>query len=249
MVIKDQEVPYIQTNGIACNKGKKGDRVQTVSMTMNASGAVEGARRGDIVVIVDIIDMSTSAEVAMESGAVAIFGAAPTGCKIPVNINADRIGYIAGKTALKYKTSLIVVSEPRYGEEAERKKRAESALMGVSRSGAEVELIVPNIGTELEKLADFNGKVALFISDTGGAAFDAAYNSGAASVLTATVVRTPAKKGIEPARAGVERAIETAKRLECGITITAASANSMEDVLATQYLTQLIISSGFLNIS
>ncbi|HOP74646.1 MAG TPA: hypothetical protein PLC07_06270 [Bacillota bacterium] len=221
--------------------------VKTVNMTFNASGAAEAARRGDVVVVVDVIDMSTSAEVVLECGAVAIFGAAPSGCKVPVNLNPDRIGYLAGKTALKYKTQLVVVSEPRYGTEEERKKRAETAMLGVARSGAEVELIVPNIGTEIHKLADFNNKVVLFVSDTGGVAYDAAYNNGAPAVVTATVTRTPQKKGIDPALAGVERAIEQALKNGTGITVVAASANSMEDVLAAQYLTQLIVGKGFLN--
>jgi hypothetical protein len=223
--------------------------LKTLSLTYNASGAVEGARRGDVVVIVDIIDMTTSAEVALENGAVAVFGAAPSGCKAPVNLNPDRIGYIAGKTALKYKTHLIVVAEPRYGDDAERRKRAEATLMGVARSGAVVQQIIPNIGSEIAKLIDFNGKVVLLISDTGGVAFDAAYNNGAPIVLTATITRTPNKKGAMPARAGVERAIDSARKFNCGITITAASANSMEDVLAAQYLSQLIIDSGFLNLN
>jgi hypothetical protein len=223
--------------------------LKTLSLTFNASGAVEGARRGDIVVVVDIIDMSTSAEVALESGAIAIFGAAPAGCKAPVNVNPDRMGYIAGKTALKHQTQLIIVAEPRYGTEEERKKRAEAALLGVARSGAEVSVIVPNIGSEIAKLVDFKGKVVLFISDCGGVAFDAAYNNGAPAVLTATVTRTPQKKGIDPARSGVERALESARRHGCGITITAASSNSMEDVLAAQYLSQLLINNGFLNLT
>jgi hypothetical protein len=222
--------------------------LKTLNLTYNASGAVEGARRGDVVIIVDIIDMTTSAEVAIENGALAIFGAAPTGCKAPVNLNPDRIGYIAGKTALKYKAPLIIVAEPRYGTEEERKKRIETAFMGVTRSGDVSYTIIPNIGTEIAKLIDFNGKVVLIISDTGGVAFDAAYNNGAPAVLTATVTRTPNKKGFAPALAGVERAIEAAAKFNCGITITAASANSMEDVLAAQYLSQVIVTKGFLDI-
>lgn len=222
--------------------------VPTLNLTFNASGAVEGARRGDVVIIVDVIDMSTSAEAALEVGALAVFGASPTGCEAPVNLNPDRIGYLAGKKALKHKTPLIVVAEPRYGDNEERKKRAELALAGVVRSGAEAGIIIPNIGSEITKLADFNEKVVLFVTDTGGVAFDAAYNNGAPAVLTATVARTPLKKGSEPARIGVLRAIETAIKLNSGITIVAASSNSLEDVLAGEYLMKIAIEEGFLNI-
>jgi hypothetical protein len=221
---------------------------RTLNLAFNATGAVEGARRGDVVVIVDVIDMSTSAEAALEAGALTIFGASPAGCKAPVNLNPDRIGYLAGKKALKHKTSIIVIAEPRYGEDEERKKRAEAGVSGVARSGAEAGLIIPNIGGEITKLVDFNEKVALFITDTGGSAYDAAYNNGAPAVLTATIARTPLKKGIEPARAGVMRAIEAAVKLNTGITIVAASSNSLEDVLAGEYLMKLIIAEGFLKL-
>jgi hypothetical protein len=222
--------------------------VKTANLAFNASGAAEGARRGDVVVIVDIIDMSTSAEVAIEQGAIAIYGAAPTGSKAPVvNLNPERMGYLAGKTALKNKTQVIVVAEPRYGTETERRKKAETALLGVTRSGAEIFMVVPNIGSELDKVVDFSGKVALFVSDTGGVAFDAAFNNGAPVVLTATVTRTTLKKGPAPGRAGIARAIEQARKHHCGVTIVAASSNSFEDLLAGQYLTQLLINEGFLN--
>lgn len=217
-----------------------------MNLTFNATGAAEAGRRGDIVIIVDVIDMSTSAEVALENGAVAIYGAAPVGCKVSVNLNPERMGYLAGKTALKNKTGLVVVAEPRYGTEEERKKRAEVALQGVLRSGVESELILPNVGTEIGKLTDFAGKVVLFVSDTGGVAFDAAYNSGSPMVLTGTVVRTGMKKGIAPAQEGVQRAMDYAAKFDCNISVVAASANSMEDVLAADFLTKLIIGQGFL---
>lgn len=222
--------------------------MRTLTLGLNASGAVEGARRGDVVVVVDVIDMSTSAEVALELGALAIFGASPVGSRAPVNLNPDRIGYLAGKMALKHQSQVIVVAEPRYGGEEERRKRAETALMGVARSGAEVGLVIPNIGSEIGQLVNFHQKVVLLVSDTGGVAFDAAYNNGAAAVITATVTRTPQKKGAAPALYGVERALETARRNNCGITVVAASSNSMEDVLAAQYLFRLIMESGFLNL-
>jgi hypothetical protein len=224
--------------------------LKTVNFAFNASGAVEGARRGDVVVIVDVIDMSTSAEVALEQGAVAIYGAAPFGSKAPVaNLNPDRMGYLAGKTALKYKTQVVVVAEPRYGSDEERRQKGGTALMGVTRSGASVWAVVPNLGSEIAQTVDFEGRVALLVSDTGGVAFDAAFNNGAPVVLTATVSRTPLKKGIEPSRAGIARAIEQACKHNCGITIVAASSNSFEDVLAGQYLTQLLVNEGFLNLA
>ncbi len=223
--------------------------VRTLNLAFNATGAVEGARRGDVVVVVDVIDMSTSAEAALEAGALTVFGASPVGCKAPVNLNPDRIGYLAGKKALKHKTSIVVIAEPRYGDDEERKKRAEACLNGIVRSGAEVGLIIPNIGSEITKLVDFNEKVTLFVTDTGGVAFDAAYNNGAPAVLTATIARTPFKKGVEPARTGILRAIETANKLNSGITIVAASSNSLEDVLAGEYLMKLIIAEGFLNLT
>jgi hypothetical protein len=224
--------------------------VRTINLAFNASGAVEGARRGDVVVIVDIIDMSTSAEVAWEQGAVAVYGAAPFGGKAPVaNLNPERMGYLAGKTALKYKTHVVVVAEPRYGSDEERRKSAETALMGITRSGAAIWAVVPNIGSEIAKTVDFSGKVALLVSDTGGVAFDAAFNNGAPAVLTATVTRTPLKKGMEPSRAGIARAVEQARKLNCGITVVAASSNSFEDNLAGQYLVQQLINDEFLNLA
>jgi hypothetical protein len=238
------------TRGINFIKNLGESLVKTVNLAFNASGAVEGARRGDVVVIVDIIDMSTSAEVALEQGAIAVYGAAAFGSKAPVaNLNPERMGYLAGKTALKYKTQVVVVAEPRYGSEEERRKKADTALMGINRSGASVAAVVPNIGSEVAKTVDFNGKVALLISDTGGVAFDAAYNNGAPAVLTATVTRTPLKKGIEPSRAGIARALDQAHKLNCGITIVAASSNSFEDNLAGQYLMQLLLNEGFLNLA
>lgn len=220
---------------------------KTVNMTFNASGAAEAGRRGDVVVIVDVIDMSTSAEVALENGAIAIFGASPSLKKAPVNLNPERMGFLAGKTAIKHKTDVVVIGEPRYAsDEAERRKRAELALQGLKRAGMEVERIIPNLGSEIGNLVDFNNKVVLIVSDTGGVAFDAAYNSGAPAVLTATITRTATMKGVQPALMGVKRAIESANSFDTNITIVGASANSMEDVLAAEYLVKTIIGQGFL---
>ena len=106
-------------------------------------------------------------------------------------------------------------------------------------SKAVIRGIVPNIGKETPTLIDFRNTVVVAVSDTGGVAYDAAFTAGG-KVLTATVARTYASKGLEPARKGVHRAIDCAQRFHFpGISMVAASSNSWEDVLAAQYLVQL----------
>ena len=73
-----------------------------------------------------------------------------------------------------------------------------------------------------------------------GTAFDAAFNSGGI-VLTGTVARTINKKGVLPALIAAKRAIEVAVKKKKNITVIAASANSLEDILAAQYITQKIL--------
>jgi hypothetical protein len=219
----------------------------TIHLAYNASGAVAGAERGDVVAIVDIIDMSTSAEAALAAGALAVFGAASNTAHPPVSVNPEVMGFIAGKAALANETELVLIAEPRYGSDAERAKNAAAAIDGIHRSGAATTAIIPNIGSEIDRLADFKDKIVLIVSETGGAAFDAAYNAGAAGVLTATVVRNRSYKGSEPASIGAARVLEEAQRLDCGITVVAASANSWEDVLSAQYITEILIASGCTN--
>ncbi len=223
--------------------------MRTLNLTFNASGAVQGAQRGDLVVVVDVIDMSTSAEVALEKGAVAVLGAAPSNCRLSLKIDPQKIGLAAGKIAAKHQTEVVIIAEPRYGTEEERSHRAQGVISGVRATSAPISRqILPNIGTELGSLADFTNKVVLIVSDTGGVAFDVAYNNGAAAVLTATITRTSTQKGLRSAQVGVQRIIETAEKLGVeGITIVAASANSYEDVLAAQKLTELMIEKGFLS--
>ncbi|GAB6098991.1 hypothetical protein JCM16358_08700 [Halanaerocella petrolearia] len=221
--------------------------IATLNITSNASGAAAAARQGDVVVIVDTIDMSTSAEAALDGGALDIFAASPDYTLAPVQVNPEKIGYFAGKTALKHSSDLVIVTEPRLEDEETRKKNIQQALVGVKRAGIEVEEVLPNIGTEITKLTDFTDKVVLLITKSGGVAFDAAYNYGAPAVTTGTVVRTLAKKGIKPAQDSASRAIKLARKYKTGITLVAASSNSYEDLLAAEQIAKLIIDTGFLS--
>ncbi|MCK8828498.1 hypothetical protein MWH25_12255 [Natroniella acetigena] len=223
-------------------------RLVTLNVTFNASGAARAARKGDVVMIVDLIDMSTTAEAALDAGALDVFGASPDHVNVPVVINPEKIGYFAGKKALKYDTEIIIVTEPRQATEEERRKNIQLALTGVKRSGAQVDNILANIGCEVTTLAEFKDKIVLLITECGGVAFDTAYNHGAPRVITGTVARTMDKKGIKPAKDSAKRAIKLAKKYNTGITLVAASSNSYEDVLAAEHIAKLIIEAGFLQV-
>lgn len=222
--------------------------VPTLNITSNVSGAAEAARKGDIVVIVDVIDMSTTIETALDAGAIGVFGASPDCISISVQVNPEKIGYFAGKKALKNDTELIIATEPRLASKEERRDNIQLALTGVKRAGAEIETIISNLGAEIVKLVNFEGKVVLVITDTGGVAYDAAYNHGAPAVITGTVARTFKKKGVRPAKESAQRAIKAAQKFKTGITLVAASSNSYEDVLAAEHIGKLIIEEGFLEI-
>ncbi|MBM7622813.1 hypothetical protein [Sporohalobacter salinus] len=227
---------------------KNQDWVPTLNITSNVSGAVKAAREGDIVVIVDVIDMSTTVETALDAGAIDVFGASPDCVSTPVKVNPEKIGYFAGKKALKNDTELVIATEPRLASKKERRDNIQLALTGIKRSGAEIETIISNLGAEIVKLVDFEGKVVLVITDTGGVAYDAAYNHGAPKVITGTVARTFKKSGVKPAKESAQRAIRAAQKFKTGITLVAASSNSYEDVLAAEHIGKLIIEEGFLEI-
>jgi len=59
-------------------------------------------------------------------------------------------------------------------------------------------------------------------------------------VITGTVARTYQHRGIEPARRAVERARQEWGDAR-GLAIVAASRNSMEDVLAAQFIANLML--------
>lgn len=230
----------------SANRQSRQSRPRTLQIGYNASGAAAAAEKGDVVVIVDVIDMSTSAEAALQAGALAVYGAAPDGVIPPVAVNPEAIGYRAGCRALEAQTEVIVVAEPRWGTEEERRVRAQLTLTGIARSGAILSHILPNIGGEIFRLADFQNRVVVIVSDTGGVAFDAAWTHAAPDVLTATVARTHGLKGIAPLAKAVDRAMTAADRHGAGLSIIAASANSYEDILAAEALAKRLIEKGFL---
>ncbi len=214
---------------------------QGVNITVNASGAAEAAKHGQLVVVVDVIDMSTTLEAALDAGAAAVFGASPDVSRAPVQLDPERMGYEAGQAALRNNTEVIMVCEPRVGTDEERMQRASKAVSGIRKSGAQIAGVVPNNGAETAKLVDFKNKVVIAVTDTGGVAYDAAFNAGAPAVITGTIARTMVKRGTAPAKASAARAYELARELGVGVTVVAATANSLEDILAAEYIARLIV--------
>ncbi|MFW5985046.1 MAG: hypothetical protein ACOCQ1_02100 [Halanaerobiaceae bacterium] len=225
---------------------------ETLNITSNPSGAAAAARSGNVVMIVDLIDMSTTAESALEAGALDVLGASPDqNSEIPVSVNPEKMGYIAGKKAVKNDTEVIVAAEPRLvtaDQDDSRLDGIQYVLKGIDKSGGILGKVVSNLGREVCKMADFENKILIVVSASGGAAFDAAYNYGAPEVITGTVARTNKMCGDEPAEAGAQRALELACKYECGISIVAASSNSVEDILAAEYIGKKIMTHGFLDL-
>lgn len=210
-----------------------------VEVINDASGAARAAARGNITVVVDVINMSTTLEAVLEAGAIGVFGASPDETKAPVNVDPENIGFEVGCIAKEKNTEVILITEPRVGTDLQRRRNASRALSGIRRVGLEVIRILPNIGAETVKMANFKNKVVLAVTDTGGVAFDAAYNAGGI-VTTATIARTLKMKGVEPAYAGAKRALSLAREKKASISVVAASGNSLEDVLAAKYIAQII---------
>lgn len=219
--------------------------MQTVNITTNASGAFEAGQRGQVVMVVDVISMSTTLEGALEAGAAAVFGASPDFSRAPVELNPEAIGIITGQKAKDLGTEIILIAEPRVGTDEDRKKNATKAIAGIEKTGAIISGIVPNLGAETVKLIDFKDKVVLAVTDTGGVAFDAAVQGGSPEVIVGTIARTIGKRGRQPAEEAAKRAIEAANKHNTGITVVAASGNSLEDVLAAEYIGRTILEIGF----
>lgn len=216
------------------------ERLKKLVVTSDASGAKQCAREGMLVMIVDVIDMSTTLESALDAGAYAVLGASPDYTRAPVTVAPEKIGQKASFIAKEKDTNIIIISEPRVGADEERIARCQKVIKGIEKEGGIIETIIPNLGAETPKLVDFKDKVVVAVTDTGGVAFDAAYIESN-QVITATVARTYKQKGIEPALTGVRRAYDILQETDTGIAVVAASRNSMEDVLAAQYIANLLL--------
>ncbi|GAB6182141.1 hypothetical protein JCM14036_34600 [Desulfotomaculum defluvii] len=221
--------------------------MKLLTLSANASGAAKAAREGMVVMVVDIIDMSTTLEAAIDAGALAVLGASPDTAKPPVSLNPEAIGRRAARLALEAASSVVLITEPRIGSDADRSQNAARFLEGVRQGGAKVTSIIPNLGAETPKICSLTGSIVVAATGTGGVAYDAALTAGAPEVITGTVARTMKKRGSAPAMAAAQRAIEAAVKHNTGICVVAASANSMEDVLAAEYIMKKIIEVGFLS--
>ncbi|MGE5453579.1 MAG: hypothetical protein ACM3O9_00120 [Methylocystaceae bacterium] len=213
----------------------------------DASGAFWAAGQGMLVVVVDVIDMSTTLEAALEAGASMVLGASPDFSSAPVTLDPYRIGLYGAEQAAMFSTSVVVISEPRVGSEADRSARCQKLLAGIKAGNGQMDGIFPNLGAETPRLIELKNKVVIAATDTGGVAFDAAFQVAPTRVTVGTIARTLGKRGRQPVEACLERVrqmvIETSA---AGIAVVAASRNSLEDVLASNYIaTQFMM--GFTN--
>ncbi|HWP95883.1 MAG TPA: hypothetical protein VN426_03465 [Syntrophomonadaceae bacterium] len=216
------------------------DRDKKIIVCSDASGASQAARAGFLVMIVDVIDMSTTLESALDAGALAVMGCSPDATRAPVTVDPEAIGREACRLAREKETSIILISEPRVGTDEERLARCRKLLRSIEAEKGRVEAVLPNIGAETPKLADFQGRVVVAVTDSGGVAFDAAFHI-TPRVVTGTVARTLKQKGVEPAMSAVRRAMTRLEKEQPGIAVVAASRNSLEDVLAAQYIANLFL--------
>jgi len=214
-------------------------------ITYNASGAAKAAQLGYTVIIVDVIDMSTSLEAALQSGAAFVFGASPDLTRAPVQVNPYNIGLMAGNKAKEIKSEIIIITEPRLSAKRKKIENCRQVIRGVKETGSPILDILPNIGAEVARQTDFKNKIVICVSDTGGVAFDAAWQFHN-KVTIGTIARTLFTRGKESTNIAAHRVIELAANK--GIAVVAASSNSQEDILGANYIAQAIIDSGYLNI-
>ncbi|MDD3267899.1 MAG: hypothetical protein PHX14_01140 [Syntrophomonadaceae bacterium] len=217
-------------------------RSKRIIVSSDASGAWQAAREGMLVMIVDVIDMSTTLESALDAGAYAVLGSSPDFSNAPVKLAPERIGQEASKLAREYGTSIVLVAEPRIGSDQERLARCSKLIRGIEQGNGVIEAVVPNIGAETPKLANMKQKVVVAVTDTGGVAFDAAFQESPL-VITGTIARTLGQKGMQPALTAARRARERLGEAE-GIALIAASRNSLEDILAAQFIANLLLNDN-----
>ncbi len=218
------------------------ERSKKIIIGSDASGAWQAAREGLLVMIVDVIDMSTTLESALDAGAYAVLGSSPDSSNAPVKLAPERMGQEAAKLARAYGTGIVLVAEPRIGSDKERLARCSKLLKGIEQEKGVIEAVVPNIGAETPKLMDMKQKIVVAVTDTGGVAYDAAFQESPL-VVTGTVARTLAQKGMQPALTAVRRAREKMADAQ-GIALIAASRNSLEDVLAAQFIANLLLNDS-----
>jgi len=216
------------------------EKLRRIIVDSDASGAQEAAKAGLLVMIVDVIDMSTTLESALDAGAYAVLGASPDYTRAPVKVNPVEIGKQAARLARESGEGIIVVAEPRVGTEEERLARCQKLIKGIESERGLIEAIIPNIGAETPKLVNMNKKIVVAVSDTGGVAYDAAFVENQ-RVITGTVARTYSQKGVEPALTAVRRVMQMVTAKDKGLAVIAASRNSMEDVLAAQFIANLFL--------
>lgn len=221
--------------------GRKHRSLIPVTVAAGASGAITAVKEGNLAVVVDVIDMSTTLECALEAGAKAVYGASPANFSLPFpfSLCPEKMGFYAGAFAHQAKAGLVIVAEPRGGSSKEREKWAAPVIKGATRAGAVVTGVVPNLGRETLRFVDFAGQVVVAVTAAGGVAYEAAFLSGGV-VLTGTVARTLNLKGPAPAHRAAQRAFELACKLGCGITVVAASPNAWEDVLGAHCIAQFL---------
>ena len=220
---------------------------RTLEVTFGASGAAAAGARGRAVVVVDIVDASTSAEVATAVGATEVLGAAPAGMSIPVEIDPGAIGTRAAASARLHETGVVVVAEPRVGGDELRLERAAPVVRALARDGIDYRVIA-NQGAEIGALAELRDQIVVIVSSTGGSAFDAAVAAGSPAVGFATTARVKGADGWDVTKLGARRAIAMAAQFETDLSIVAASPSSTDDVLAAFELAKAVIRQGFLKL-
>jgi hypothetical protein len=191
--------------------------------------------------IVDVVDMSTTLESALDAGALAVFGASPAATlrRPPARVCPTGIGYAAGCEAQALGAEVVVVAEPRAGCRNDRLRQAGAVLAGLRAAGARVAAVVPNLGKETPRLHPLEGKVVVAVTASGGVAYDAAFTAGG-RVITGTVARTYRARGLEPARRAAVRALTVARQESRDVCVVAASGRSLEDLLAARFLLRLL---------
>jgi hypothetical protein len=123
------------------------ERSKSIIVTTDASGAAQAARDRMLVMIVDVIDMSTTLESAVDAGAYAVLGCSPDMSRAPVMLSPEKIGAEAARLARAKGTGIIIVSEPRVGSDEERKSRCQRFIKAVASAHGTIEGIVSQFGS------------------------------------------------------------------------------------------------------